>query len=29
LEMPGLGTKWINMSALLAARNRTRRQLFN
>jgi hypothetical protein len=28
MEIPGLGTKWINMSALLAARNRTRRQLF-
>lgn len=28
LEIPGLGTKWINMSALLLARNRTRRQLF-
>jgi hypothetical protein len=28
LEMPGLGTKWINMSALVLARNRTRRQLF-
>ena len=29
LEIPGLGTKWINMSALLLARNRTRRQLFS
>lgn len=28
MEIPGLGTKWINMSALLGARNRTRRQLF-
>lgn len=28
LEIPGFGTKWINMSALLFARNRTRRQLF-
>lgn len=28
LEIPGLGTKWINMTALLGARNRTRRQLF-
>jgi hypothetical protein len=28
-EIPGLGTKWINMSALLAAKNRTRRQLFS
>lgn len=27
-EIPGFGTKWINMSALLASRNRTRRQLF-
>lgn len=29
LEIPGLGTKWINISALLLARNRTRRQLFS
>lgn len=28
LELPGFSTKWINMSALLAARNRTRKQLF-
>lgn len=28
LEIPGMSTKWINMSALLASRNRTRRQLF-
>lgn len=28
LEMPGLSVKWINMSALLLARNRTRKQLF-
>lgn len=28
LEMPGFGSKWINMTALLGARNRTRRQLF-
>lgn len=28
LEIPGFSTKWINMSALVAARNRTRRQLF-
>ena len=28
IEMPGLGTKWINMSALVASRNRTRKQLF-
>jgi len=27
-EMPGMGTKWINMTALVGARNRTRRQLF-
>lgn len=29
LEIPGMGTKWINMSALLGARNRTRRSLFS
>lgn len=28
LEIPGFNSKWINMSALLFARNRTRRQLF-
>lgn len=28
VEMPGFGRKWINMSALLATRNRTRRQMF-
>lgn len=28
LEIPGFNSKWINMSALLLARNRTRRQLF-
>lgn len=28
LEIPGFGTKWINLSALLLARNRTRRQMF-
>lgn len=27
-EIPGLGTKWINLSALAVAKNRTRRQLF-
>lgn len=27
-EIPGFGSKWINMSALVASRNRTRRQLF-
>lgn len=29
LEIPGFNSKWINMSALLFARNRTRRQLFS
>jgi hypothetical protein len=29
MEIPGMGTKWINMTALLASRNRTRRQLFS
>lgn len=28
IEIPGLSTKWINMSALVASRNRTRRQMF-
>jgi hypothetical protein len=28
IEIPGFGSKWINMSALLASRNKTRRQLF-
>lgn len=27
-QMPGFGRKWINMTALAGARNRTRRQLF-
>lgn len=29
LEMPGFGTKWINMSALLLSRNAARRQIFS
>jgi hypothetical protein len=29
LEMPGFGTKWINISALLLARNATRRQIYS
>lgn len=28
LKIPGFDTKWINMTALLGARNRTRRQMF-
>lgn len=28
-EVPGFGKKWINMSALLASRNKTRRALFS
>jgi hypothetical protein len=27
-EIPGMGRKWINMSALLASRNKVRRQIF-
>lgn len=29
LEMPGFGTKWINMSALLLSRNAARRQIYS